>query len=76
MEFILEINKEVTMRARVDQLKCETIGICVKKCPQVFRFEPGSKKATVIVDEIPPGLEKKCREVANMCPSRAIIIEE
>lgn len=64
------------MRARVDQLKCETIGICVKECPQVFRFQPGSKKATVIVDEIPPVLEEKCRKVARMCPNEAISIEE
>jgi len=64
------------MRARVDQLKCETIGICVKECPQVFRFQPGSKKATVIVEEIPLALEEKCRKVARMCPSEAIIIEE
>ena len=35
------------MRVKVDQLKCGTIGICVKECPQVFRFQPGSKKATV-----------------------------
>jgi ferredoxin len=64
------------MKARVDQMKCETIGICVKECPQVFRFQPGSKKATVIVDEIPPALEEKCRQVAKMCPTEAIIIEE
>ena len=64
------------MRVKVDQLKCETIGICVKECPQVFRFQPGSKKATVIVDSIPSELERKCREVARMCPNEAIIIEE
>jgi ferredoxin len=64
------------MRAKVDQLKCETIGICVKELPHIFRFQPGSKKATVIVDEIPPALEEKCRKVARMCPSEAICIEE
>ena len=64
------------MRGRVDQLKCGTIGICVKECPQVFRFQPGSKKATVIADEIPPALEEKCRKVARMCPNEAIIIQE
>ena len=64
------------MKARVDQMRCATYGICVKECPQVFRFQPGSKKATVIVDEIPPVLEPKCREVAARCPSKAIIIEE
>jgi len=64
------------MKARVDQLKCATIGICVKELSHVFRFQPGSKKATVIVDEISPALEQKCREVAKMCPNGAIIIEE
>jgi ferredoxin len=64
------------MRAKVDQLKCETIGICVKELPHIFRFQPGSKKATVIVDEIPPALEEKCRKVARMCPNEAISIEE
>jgi len=64
------------MRAKVDQIKCTTVGTCVKECPEVFRFQPGSKKATVIVDEIPPALELKCREVAKMCPNEAIIIEE
>jgi ferredoxin len=64
------------MKAKVDQMKCETIGICVKECPQVFRFQPGSKKATVIVDEIPPALEEKCRQVARMCPAEAIITQE
>ena len=64
------------MKARVNQMRCETVGICVKECPQVFRFQPGSKRATVIVDEIPPALEPKCREVAARCPSKAIFIEE
>jgi len=64
------------MRAKVDQLKCETIGICVKELPHIFRFQPGSKKATVIVDEIPPALEENCRKVARMCPNEAISIEE
>ncbi len=64
------------MKLKVDQMRCATYGICVKECPQVFRFQPGSKKATVIVDEIPRALEPKCREVAARCPSKAIIIEE
>ncbi|MFW6115314.1 MAG: ferredoxin [Thermodesulfobacteriota bacterium] len=64
------------MKAKVDQVKCGTIGICVKECPQVFRFQPGSKKATVVVNAVPADLQQKCREVARMCPNGAIIIEE
>ena len=33
------------MKIEVDQNKCGTIGICVKECPEVFRFQEGSKKA-------------------------------
>lgn len=64
------------MRVEVDQRKCETTGICVKECPKVFRFQEGSKRATVIVDEVPPELEQKCRKIAQMCPTDAIIIRE
>jgi ferredoxin len=62
------------MKAEVDQIKCGTIGICVKICPQVFRFHPGSKKAYVQVDEIPPQYELKCIEAAEKCPNNAITI--
>jgi ferredoxin len=64
------------MKVEVDQMKCDTTGICVKECPQVFRFQEGSKRATVMLDEIPPELEQKCREVANMCPTNAIVLSD
>ena len=64
------------MLVRVDPRKCKTVGICVRKCPEVFRFETGSKKAVAIEGEIPPNLEGKCRSVAELCPEDAIIIIE
>ena len=64
------------MKVEVDQLRCDTTGICVSKCPEVFRFQEGSKKATVILDEIPSRLEQKCREIAGLCPREAVIISE
>jgi len=64
------------MRVKVDQLKCQTVGVCVKECPEVFRFQEGSKKATVIIDPIPSKLESKCREAAFKCPNEAILVEE
>ncbi len=64
------------MKIEVDQLKCETVGICVMECPEVFRFQEGSKKATVILDKIPVALQKKCRMIARKCPSNAIRIVE
>jgi ferredoxin len=64
------------MKAEVDQLKCRTVGQCVKTCPEVFRFQEGSKRAKVTVDPIPPELEGKVREAAGRCPENAVIIRE
>jgi ferredoxin len=64
------------MRAEVDQLKCRTVGRCVKACPEVFRFQVGSKRATVTLDPIPPALEEKVREAARGCPEKAVLIKE
>ncbi len=63
------------MKIRVDQLKCDTTGICVKECPELFRFQEGSKKAEAIEEEVPAALERACMDVAARCPSKAIIIE-
>lgn len=62
------------MEIEVDQMKCRTAGICVMKCPEVFRFQEGSKRAMVVLDHIPPRFEKKCLEAARKCPNDAIII--
>jgi ferredoxin len=62
------------MKAEVDQVKCGTIGVCVKICPQVFRFHPGDKKAYVLMDVIPPEFEARCIEAARKCPNKAITI--
>lgn len=62
------------MKAEVDPVKCGTVGICVRICPEVFRFRPGDKKAFVRLDEIPPEYREKCREAARKCPNGAITI--
>lgn len=64
------------MKVEVDPLKCEIAGICVKECPEVFRFQEGNKKAVAIPGDVPPSLEAKCREVAERCPAKAIRIME
>jgi ferredoxin len=30
------------MKVKIDELKCRTAGICVKLCPEVFRFQEGA----------------------------------
>ena len=64
------------MKAEVDQKKCSTAGVCVQKLPEVFRFQEGSKKATVILDEIPPELQRKVIDVSWECPNKAIVIKD
>ena len=62
------------MKVRVDQVLCETAGICVQRCPEIFRFQEGSKKAAAIEENVPKALENKCFEVAAACPAGAIKI--
>ena len=66
--------KEFLMRVSVIQNKCGTAGMCVKTCPEVFRFQEGSKKAAVTIDEVPQHLEKKCLKAADSCPNKAIVV--
>jgi len=63
------------MKIKIDQLKCDTTGICVKRCPQLFRFQEGSKKAEVIEENVPPRLEPECLTIVGLCPTGAITIE-
>ncbi len=64
------------MKIEVNQLKCRTAGVCVMTCPDVFRFQVGSKRATVELEEIPGHLQEKCGIAARKCPNNAIMIEE
>ena len=60
------------MRMIIDYVKCDTSGICVEICPEVFRFNEGRKKAVALFDKIPPLLEGKAMDAARMCPNQAI----
>ena len=47
----------------------------MKECPELFRFQEGSKKAEALVEEVPASLERACIEIARRCPQGAIVIE-
>ena len=64
------------MHVRVDQLKCDTSGVCVMEAPDLFRFQEGSKKAMALVEEVPPAGKQTVIRIAGRCPTGAIIIEE
>ena len=62
------------MKLKVDQAKCNTTGMCVKKYPHLFRFQEGSKKAEVIEELVPVYLAPECKSIVEVCPSGAITI--
>ena len=62
------------MLVRVMQDMCGTAGLCVKICPEVFRFQEGSKKAEVIMDKVPPHLLSSCNKAVESCPNKAIVV--
>jgi len=64
------------MKVEVDQVKCGTMGVCVKTCPEVFRFQEGSKKAIAISGDVPADHVEKCIRAARSCPKQAIIIRD
>lgn len=63
------------MKLKVDQVKCDTTGACVKKYPKLFRFQAGSKKAEFILESVPTHLESKILQITEVCPTGAISFE-
>lgn len=64
------------MRAGVDPTRCDNTGLCVRICPAVFEFRPGTRKAHVKVATVPGRYKEDCRRAAGRCPSEAIRIWE
>jgi len=64
------------MKIKVDQLKCDTSGICVMECLELFRFQEGGKKGKPLVEEVSTSMEDICFRVADGCPNNASILEE
>jgi ferredoxin len=64
------------MKVAVNQATCDTSGVCVQELPELFRFQPGSKKAIARQAEVPARLQERCREVARRCPTGAILVVE
>lgn len=60
------------MKFAVDQKKCRSYGICVKKYPELFRFEAGTKKAVARDHELPPNQVIDSYRILRVCPADAI----
>lgn len=63
------------VKLRVDQIKCKSAGVCVMTCPEVFVFQPGSKRATTRQETVPESHEKKALLAMVKCPNKAIYLE-
>ena len=61
------------MRVEVTE-DCIACSVCVDACPEVFGMRDDF--AEVIVDVVPEAAEESVRQVAEDCPSEAIIIKE
>lgn len=64
------------MKVEVDQARCGTAGVCVKICPDVFRFQEGSKKAVALTGDVPEKFFAKCIEAMKNCPNKAIVVRD
>lgn len=61
------------MKVRVDKDLCVGDESCVDICPEIF--EMSDDIAVAKMDEVPSGLEEKCREAVEACPVEAIIVD-
>ena len=62
------------MKVTVDSELCLGSGICVEICPEVF--ELNGDAAIVRCDTVPAKYEEACRETVELCPLRAISVQE
>ena len=58
------------MKTIIDPALCTACGLCVDTCPDIY--EMGEDFAVVVVDTVPPDMEKCALEVENDCPVEAI----
>ena len=63
------------MKVSVDARRCEGTGFCAAVAPALFALE-GDPPAVALVDEVPAGAEDGAREAEQMCPVRAILVED
>ena len=63
------------MRVRVDNTLCESNGVCVKLCPEVFELDDDDDLLILIEN---PGVElrEKLEHAVARCPRQALRLEE
>ncbi len=61
------------MKVTVDPDRCQGHARCWEICPEVFGLDEVGH-GTVLVDEVPAGLEADAEKAAGNCPERAITV--
>ena len=59
------------MKVTVDYDLCASTGSCVQTCPEVFEIRSDGY-LYLLMEQIPPELEKSAREAEELCPTGAI----
>lgn len=62
------------MKVIVDPERCEANGVCVRRCPEVFRLEEDDT-LTVLVHEIPEDLQADTQNAVRLCPRQALALQ-
>ena len=70
-----EYAKEPRVRITVDQEACCSAGNCVFTAPQVFDQDDDGL-VVALLTTVPPELEAKVQQAADLCPSSAISVLE
>ncbi len=63
------------MKVHVDPEKCVGHGRCYELAPEVFA-EDEQGHCRLLMEEVPPDLEKAARTGEENCPEEAITVEE
>ncbi len=61
------------LRLRVDPVGCDGHGLCADLLPEVIALDDWGYPV-LLVDEVPPGLEKDARRAAAACPKVALLL--
>lgn len=60
------------MRIIVDPDRCEGQAVCVGLAPKVFALDDDDEVVRILLDEVPPELEKRARKAVEKCPMAAL----
>ncbi len=64
------------MRIVIDRERCVGAGQCAMPAPALFDQDDEDGRVVLLVEQPPPGEEAAARRAVQLCPARAIAVEE